>query len=187
MTGSNRLQALRLRLQGETYAQIAAELGRSRQRIQQLLSPPSVVRREVRHNAKYRCQDCRKKLRGYGHIHHKRHTGISLSEYSDISNLELLCASCHRKRHSGTLKKKGSAARRLCAQDIREIAALWGVGTFAFVMDKSPSTIRRWKKSDIAARNMRDDSCRRQLNNVLKRIRNVRSVNDLDKRQEGAA
>lgn len=88
---------LEFRLLGMTYAAIGKELGISRQRVQQLISPSKYIRNVVVKRANNRCQRCEVILDGSGHIHHK---GNEDEDYNDIDNLELLCISCHRIAHS---------------------------------------------------------------------------------------
>jgi Zn finger protein HypA/HybF involved in hydrogenase expression len=99
----NKEEILKLRLEGLTYGTIADKAGVSRQRVQQILSPPSEIRKFV--VAKYRgkCSNCGILVGQSGHIHHKDSTA---DEYNDINHLELLCIGCHRKVHSETLDCK---------------------------------------------------------------------------------
>lgn len=85
-----------MRLAGFTYAQIAKKVGISRQRVQQLLSPPKAIRDYVVRKYNGLCQDCGLIVGKSGHVHHQN--GNS-EDYNDIENLILLCISCHRKRH----------------------------------------------------------------------------------------
>lgn len=88
---------LNLRLDGLTYSQIAQQAGLSRQRIQQILSPPSDIRKMVVEKYKGRCADCGLLVPRQGHVHHEN--SDSVEDYQDIPNLCLLCVSCHRRRH----------------------------------------------------------------------------------------
>jgi len=88
---------LELRLKGMTYQAIANEVGVSRQRIQQLLSPPEAVRVYVVNKYHGCCKECGLLVGNTGHIHH---IGGNEENYNDIENLELLCMSCHRVKHS---------------------------------------------------------------------------------------
>ena len=102
-------QMLVMLLQGHTYAQVAAVSGVSRQRVQQILSPPAPVHAFV--IAKYFgvCADCGIFVGRTGHVHHD---GSSLlDDYNDINGLVLLCRSCHRKRHSGCLSDLPSSEK----------------------------------------------------------------------------
>ena len=92
----DRKEVLRLRLDGETYQSIADKTEVSRQRIQQILSPPAAIRKLIVARAEGRCQGCGIKVGKSGHVHHIGNTG---EDYHDIDNLKLLCISCHRKAH----------------------------------------------------------------------------------------
>ena len=93
----NKEEMLRLRLEGETYQSIADKAGVSRQRIQQVISPPKAIRDYI--IAKYdgMCAKCGLIVGKPGHVHHNIGNG---ENYNDIDNLELLCISCHRVAHT---------------------------------------------------------------------------------------
>lgn len=93
---AKREKALRMRLLGKTYAEIGRELDISRQRVQQLISPPLVVKRLIMQRANGCCQACGVKIGRSGHVHHKGGNG---EDYNDIDNLEFLCISCHLRKH----------------------------------------------------------------------------------------
>lgn len=93
---------LAMRLDGFTYQQIADKFNVSRQRIQQILSPPKAIRNYVVEKFKGRCADCGINVGKSGHIHHEN---SDFEDYNDINNLELLCISCHGKRHRETQKE----------------------------------------------------------------------------------
>jgi len=90
--------ALDKRLIGMTYAEIAHDLGISRQRVQQLICPSPPVRQYVFNKAGGHCEECGTKLGTNGHIHHKEG---GAEDYNDVLNLELLCLACHRRKHRG--------------------------------------------------------------------------------------
>lgn len=94
-----------MRLEGLTYQQIANTVGVSRQRIQQLLSPPKEIRDYVIRKFNGKCVDCGIQVGKSGHVHHNNGDE---ENYNDIENLELLCISCHKRRHKGdnTLLKR---------------------------------------------------------------------------------
>lgn len=96
----DRKELLALRLEGLTYKAIADKVGLSRQRIQQLLSPPTEIRNIVVARAEGKCQECGILVGDSGHVHHN---GDEVDAYNDIANLELLCLSCHRRKHSNNL------------------------------------------------------------------------------------
>jgi len=86
-----------LRLKGHAYAYIAKSFGVSRQRIQQLISPPRHIRDAVVARYKGECADCRIHVGNSGNVHHVNLKIIE--DYNDAGNLVLLCVSCHLKRH----------------------------------------------------------------------------------------
>jgi len=92
----NKKEMLDLRLQGQTYEAIATQAGISRQRVQQLLSPPRAVRDYVVKKHDGRCKECGLIVGKSGHVHH---VGSNGENYNDIDNLQLLCISCHRRKH----------------------------------------------------------------------------------------
>ena len=98
---------MRMRLDGCTYREIGKKFKVSRQRVQWLISPSAGVRSQVLKKARGRCQSCGLLVSQSGHIHHKSlelgkygvKEGQLTEDYKDIKNLELLCISCHRKKH----------------------------------------------------------------------------------------
>jgi len=89
---------LRLKLDGHSYQHIGELAGISRQRVQQLLSPPAAVRRIVVNAYNGRCANCGIHVGYTGHVHHK---GQEAESYNHIEQLELLCPTCHRVKHPG--------------------------------------------------------------------------------------
>jgi hypothetical protein len=89
-------EMLEMRLDGMTYQEISNEAGISRQRVQQLLSPPPKIKSLIYKKFDGRCNRCGIIVGQSGHIHHN---GEMIETYNDIDNLELLCISCHRKAH----------------------------------------------------------------------------------------
>lgn len=85
-----------MRLDGKTYQGIATEANISRQRVQQILSPPKEIREYILVKYKGRCARCGIYVGKSGHIHHEN---TQDENYNDINNLELLCISCHRSAH----------------------------------------------------------------------------------------
>jgi len=81
-----------------SYTEIAQKYGISRQRIQQLLSPPSAIRKYIYNKHNDRCVDCGKYVGKSGHIHHTQ-LDKNGANYQDIDNLILLCNGCYKKRH----------------------------------------------------------------------------------------
>lgn len=92
----NKQYMLELRLKGNTYQGIAEKAGVSRQRVQQLLSPPTAIRNVVYEKANGKCQSCGVFVGRSGHIHH---IGSKDENYNDMGNLRLLCVSCHQREH----------------------------------------------------------------------------------------
>ena len=97
---SRRAKALQLRLQGFTYQAIGSHLGVSRQRIQQLLSPPKPIRDLVIRRAKEKCERCGVRCRGYGNVHHKNVEQELEEQFNDLDNLQWLCLPCHKFVHA---------------------------------------------------------------------------------------
>ena len=91
-------EILELRLEGRTYQYIADKAGVSRQRIQQIISPPKEIRDFVVNKYSGYCAGCGLYVGIGGHVHHEN--SDSEENYNDIENLRLLCISCHRKKHS---------------------------------------------------------------------------------------
>ena len=89
---------LRLRLEGRTYEYIANKAGVSRQRVQQIISPPKEVRKYVVDKYNGRCTECGLYVGYSGHVHHEGANGEE--DYNDIENLQLLCISCHGHKHN---------------------------------------------------------------------------------------
>ena len=83
-------------LDGNTYRDIAEKAGISRQRVQQILSPPKAIRDFITLKYNKRCLDCGLLVNKSGHIHHQNSDN---EVYNNIDNLVLLCISCHRIRH----------------------------------------------------------------------------------------
>lgn len=94
----SRQLAVRLKVAGLTYREIAQKLGVTRQRAQQLVRPPLPTYMGVVNRSGGRCEECRKVLaKGDGHMHH-----ISIKEwdYNNECNLLYVCNSCHRTIHA---------------------------------------------------------------------------------------
>ena len=90
-------EILRGRLAGLTYAQIGRQLGVSRQRVHQLIAPPTWIRDRVVKAHDGRCRGCGIVVNGSGHVHH---TSCNGEDYNDIANLQLLCIPCHHRAHA---------------------------------------------------------------------------------------
>lgn len=102
-----RAEIMDRRLDGLTYQQIGEELGVSRQRVQQILSPPPAIRKAVATRAHHRCERCGIAVGLSGHIHHDNPLGRE--DFDDINTLQLLCFRCHRLVHGKTF---GTRTRR---------------------------------------------------------------------------
>ena len=94
----NKEEMLTLRIEGLTYSQIARAAQISRQRVQQIISPPGNIQKMVLNKYGKRCSSCGIFVGESGHIHHM---DITCENYNDFDNLELLCPSCHRIKHNG--------------------------------------------------------------------------------------
>ena len=103
-TSMSPTEMLELRVAGASYQAIAARAGVSRQRVQQLLSPPPGLRRFIVDRAKGKCERCGVTVGNSGHIHHRSHNDLGL--YNDTKNLRLLCRGCHWAVHTGPAPAK---------------------------------------------------------------------------------
>jgi len=93
----NKNEMLVMRLDGNSYQEIAKEAGISRQRVQQVLAPPKAIRDEVIRRYNGRCANCGIRVGRGGHVHHQNNADID--SYNDLTNLELLCLGCHSQKH----------------------------------------------------------------------------------------
>ena len=94
-----RIIALKLRLDGFTYAAIGKKMELSRQRIQQLLRPPADTYNAMSRRAANHCEACGVLVR-QGHAHHRQNRGLLMADdFNDLKNLSYLCLSCHRSAH----------------------------------------------------------------------------------------
>ena len=93
---NKRQEILEKRLDGMTYEAIGKSMNLSRQRVQQLISPPKEIRDLVVNRASGRCEKCGILVGRSGHCHH---IGNLIEDYNDTDNLQLLCISCHHKAH----------------------------------------------------------------------------------------
>lgn len=91
-----RVIAIKMKAEGATYKQIGKALGCSPQYAQLLVSPHPSIRKVVRERASDKCEACQVYVGRSGHIHHM---GGNEEDYNDLERLELLCLSCHRRRH----------------------------------------------------------------------------------------
>jgi hypothetical protein len=87
---------LRLKLSGWTYREIGQAAGVSRQRIQQVVQAPPIVRSLIIQRDGGKCQSCDLTVGSKGHVHHK----TASKGWDDLDGLILLCVSCHMKAHS---------------------------------------------------------------------------------------
>lgn len=93
---------INMRLDGMTYQQIGERYHISRQRVEQIISPPFDTIKELNRRAKGRCEDCGIHVGISGHAHHK---GSEYDTYEDINQLAYLCISCHHRAHNGERAK----------------------------------------------------------------------------------
>ena len=91
-------EMLLLRLDGLSYREIGFQAGITKQRVQQILSPPAAIKQHVYEKYGGRCGRCGLKVGNSGHIHHET-TSTGVDDYNDLANLSLLCISCHRISH----------------------------------------------------------------------------------------
>lgn len=134
-----RLRALRLRLDGLSFAQIGKMLGVSRQRVQQMTAPTARIRAVVVERAGGKCQGCDLPVGSSGHVHHRLSRGATPDNYNDVDNLQLLCIGCHRAEHPNPHKDESHAMlafrqsfreailERCAGQTNEQVARLFGV------------------------------------------------------------
>ena len=92
-----RERALHMWLKGMTFPSIAREMGVSKQRIHEMLSPPPLLRRVAYELAGGKCQRCGIHLGRNGHYH-----SLPSGPIDDFNDqIELLCVTCHRTKHPG--------------------------------------------------------------------------------------
>jgi len=103
---------LALRLQGASYRDIGKRFGVSRQRAQQLLSPPPAIRLIVIERAGGLCEGCGVMVGQSGHIHHGHPEHQDGDWFNSPERLQLLCPSCHSRAHSwvNVVRTKGDFA-----------------------------------------------------------------------------
>jgi len=153
---------LNMRLEGRTYKHIATKAGITRQRVQQLLSPPKEVRDYVIKKYKGKCADCDIFVGKSAHIHHDNSND---ENYNDIENLVCLCISCHRKRHripkSDKQKTTNKKIKNMKPEEIKKLRKSLNMSQskFALRLGVDVFTVRRWeygrfKPSPMALRNL---------------------------------
>lgn len=92
-----RKRALGLWLKGNNFTRVGLAMGKSRQRVCQLLIPPPLLRLVVYNLARGKCQECGVQVGRNGHYHSE-----PSGEYDDFTQpLTLLCLACHRPKHIG--------------------------------------------------------------------------------------
>jgi len=89
-------EIMELRFAGLSYREIGDKFGISKQRVQQMFSPPTSVRRYVVERANGKCEVCGIQRGNKGDVHHR---DIQHEDFNDIANLQLLCRSCHMQSH----------------------------------------------------------------------------------------
>lgn len=90
-------EAIQLRTLGLSNSQVAAKLGLSVTRAQQLLKPHVRTRAFAIRRAHYRCECCQLLVGHSGHVHHRDTT--KAEGYNELANLQLLCRTCHVRLH----------------------------------------------------------------------------------------
>ena len=74
-------------------------MGVSRQRIEQIVSPPQHIYEAVKERANSQCEDCGIIIKIGAHLHHNNGDDITGDSFNDLSNIAYLCPGCHRRRH----------------------------------------------------------------------------------------
>jgi DNA-binding transcriptional regulator YiaG len=167
-----RYEVIALRLKGWSYTRIAVDLGISRQRVYQLISPLPQIRKALIEADGGQCQECGidVTVKGAAHVHHLS-LDCSSGEYNDLNNLQLLCISCHRKAHNGFsvipmgrksnstfLKQQASLIneKALCLEqmlsgtDLRTRRLLLGLSQdkLARKLGVATTTVARWERGE---------------------------------------
>ena len=139
-------ELIKMRLDGYTYKQIGDKYDVSRQRIQQIISPPKSTRDIIVEKFDGRCKDCGIYVGWGGDIHHNN---LSYYEdYNDIGNLTLLCKSCHRgTHHCGDGYNEAKVNLKEESTMITEIRRKLDMtqGKFAERLGVSRITVNRWE------------------------------------------
>lgn len=116
----SRRLALRLLLEGLSYRQIGARLGKSGARIYQLLAPPPILRREVADRAHGRCERCGIQT-PRGHVH-SSDVQREVTGYMGDGPLTYLCLSCARIAHA----EVETGGMRLCGECLEQVCEKCG-------------------------------------------------------------
>lgn len=118
----------RMLLDGLTYMEIARRFGVSRQRVQQIVSPPKYIVQVVSRRAKGRCENCGIIIRTGGQLHHVNNDDANLDNVDDVGNIEYLCLSCHRMRHylkgGGWREGQKSISLDITSEQVRELKVI---------------------------------------------------------------
>jgi hypothetical protein len=97
-------QIVSLWLMGFTYAKISEIVGGiTRQGVQVIIRPNKMIQRAVHKRAEGRCEHC-KKRRKILQIHHRSRSW----PINRMSNLEILCKSCHKRTDAGAVRVRNS-------------------------------------------------------------------------------
>lgn len=115
----NKREMLNLRFEGRPYQFIANKAGISRQRVQQILSPPKAIRDFVIGKFNGLCTECGIYVGKGGHVHHKN-SNVD-EDYNDIENLVLLCVGCHRRSHRDEEKIQGEVQGKVFRKLVKRI------------------------------------------------------------------
>lgn len=103
-TIKNREKAVRLKLKGFTYTQIATTLSLSKARILALVHPPKNEADEVFARSRRLCEVC-ESTTPRGQLHHITTEGKTIETFNLADNLQYTCARCHMKHHIEVLRE----------------------------------------------------------------------------------
>ena len=92
-------EAQDLYLKGLSFTAIGQRLGKSRQRVTQVLACPRAIRRAVSAKTGGHCDHCLLLVEDAGHIHERGTIGDALDYFDNIEELCLLCYPCHLRAH----------------------------------------------------------------------------------------
>ena len=159
-------EMLRQRLEGYSYKSISRSFNLTRQRVQQILSPPRQIKEFIFGKYNNCCSECGLFVGRSGHIHHIGNNG---EDYQDIDNLKLLCISCHRKAHNNsericpyckrTFRGGGDYCNRKCNRDSHRTKLPCATCGKEFVILKS--RLERKKKRNKTGKVVCSGKCRR--------------------------
>jgi len=93
ITMNNREQVIKLFRQGMSYAEVGRRVGLSRQRVMQIVKPPTSIYEHMKRKARGICANC-EVIAPSGRISGYREGTLEVSKY------KYLCASCYRNEAS---------------------------------------------------------------------------------------